>query len=201
MSDEQKNIKLDAPLDEEAGTPIPSPAKPRRRWLIQILLSLVILSCGIAIGSAVTLNVVWKRFVDGFQRPEGITNRVVSRMKWTLELTPEQEEQIQQIFKEHEETIRAIRMEYQPFIQAEMESLEEKVKGVLTPEQAEEWGERFRGMEKMWMGPRPPGGPGGPGRDGGPGGRRFRGGDGERRGPPWREEPPPDETQQEDKQE
>jgi len=192
MSDEQKNIESDAPLDDEAGTPIPSPAKPRRRRLMQILLSLVILSCGIAIGSAVTLNVVWKRFVDGFQRPEEISGRVVGRMNRYLELTDEQETQLEQIFKEHEKTIRDIRMEYQPLIRNEIESLEEKVKTVLTPDQAAKWEERFRGMKEMWMGPRPPGGPGG---------RRFRGGDGERRGPPWREGPSPDKQQQEDKPE
>lgn len=192
MNENDQNIDINAQDVDVEDTPIPEMAKPKRRWIRQIAFSLLILFCGAAIGSAVTLNVVWKRFVEGFQRPEEISGRVLNRMKWTLELTHEQEKQISEIFREHERTIRELRMEYQPLIHAEMDSLQEELKDILTPEQIEIWDERFRGMERMWMGPRQPGG-GPPGRgmgrgfrggEGGPPGRGFRGGDGS---PPERE--------------
>lgn len=174
MQEKDPNIEMN-PLEPDVDvedTPIPQTVKPKRRWIRQLTYSLIILLCGFVIGSAFTLNFVWKRFVEGFQRPEEISGRVLNRMKWTLELTDEQEKQISEIFREHEQKIRDLRMEYQPLIHAEMDNLKNEIDDVLTPEQAEKWGERFRGMEKMWLGPPPPGG--GPPRDGSR--RRFRGG-------------------------
>lgn len=179
--------------DEQADSlPPPSPSPWR-----QLVLGLVILVSGIAIGASGAL-VLGKRMWVPPRDP--MPRELMPRMTERLNLTPQQQKQIGQIVKRRLEAVGEIRAEMRPRIGEQMQLMQSEVAEVLDAQQKAEWRRWFREVQRARPGP-PPGWPrGGPeggqrGRDGFRGPRPGGpGGPGEGRDRPGIS-PPPTDTQ------
>jgi hypothetical protein len=116
-----------------------------------VALGVVILMCGMVIGGGLTTYVLWKQVETTIMHPRLMPERIVEHMESSLDLTPEQAEQIQEIFARRHERFDRLRVEMEPLVQAEIDSIREEVARVLTPEQLEEWNRRFDRMHKRWF--------------------------------------------------
>lgn len=142
-----------------------------RQIILQIVVGMVILICGIIIGSGAAVL----RFEDEMvmrRGPRPPTQEVVKEMEIRYNLTPEQIKQVEAAFAKRREAIQSIFEEFRSKSEAEFKTLSAEIKKVLTPEQYERWEQDFKRRRR----PSPPwerGRPGerGPGRRGGPGGR------------------------------
>jgi Spy/CpxP family protein refolding chaperone len=137
---------------EAFNAPLP---RRRRRWGRTVLLGALILACGMVVGAALTMHLRWPRLLRAAHPWERAPERIVSRMSGQLDLTQEQETQIQGILAKHHLAMEGIRTEVEPRVEAQMDSMRREVEGVLTPEQARRWTDRFEKMRRHW----PPGGP------------------------------------------
>ena len=168
----------------ESTTSIPPSGKKRmlhrkKQIYLQIVVGIIILSCGIVIGSGMTLLRLKDRMIMRGPRPP--LPDIVYDIQSRYNLTPEQVEKVEEILGKGRETMRTLFEESREKIEAEFQKISLEMKEILSPEQYEQWENDFRSRR------RGPGrfGPGGPrpgrfGR-GKPEGGRFR---------PPRPEPP-----------
>ncbi len=142
--------------------------RPRRRWVRTTLLGIVILLCGMVIGGAVTLHARWPRLLLARHSWERMPEHIANRMRTELDLTEEQQRHIERILAKHHAAMESIRVEVQPRVQAQIDSMRRDIDAVLTPDQAVRWSEHFKRMPRH--GPRSEHGrgPGFPGRRGEP---------------------------------
>ena len=165
---------------EEARSPIPSAGKKRlshrgRQIVLQIVVGMIILICGIIIGSGAAVLRLKDEMVMR-RGPFPPTRAVVEDMTTRYDLTPEQAERVEAAFGKSREKLRTLIEESRRKNEAEFKTLSAEIKKIFTPEQFERWEQDFKRRRR----PGPPWerGPGRPG-EGGPG-RRGRPGD---RGP------------------
>jgi Spy/CpxP family protein refolding chaperone len=130
-----------------------TPAR-RRPWVRSLVLGVVILLCGGAIGSVVTAVVLEQQPMHGMRRPDRLPQRIAEEMQRKYNLTDDQEQKILAIFEEHTNKLSAIRREVQPRVDAEHEAVRRSVEAVLTAEQAEQWRKEYEQMRRLWH-PRP----------------------------------------------
>lgn len=116
-----------------------------------VLLGFLILVCGMVIGGGLTTRILWKRVESNILHPRLIPERIVEHMESSLDLSPEQTEQIREIFARSFERFDELRVEMEPLVKAELDSIREEVAAVLTPEQLEKWNRRFDRMRKRWF--------------------------------------------------
>jgi hypothetical protein len=166
-----------------------------RQIILQIVVGMVILICGIIIGSGAAVL----RFEDEMVMRRGTrppTKEVIKEMEVRYSLTPEQTQKVEAAFAKRRESIQSIFEEFRTKSEAEFKTLNAEVKEILTSEQYERWEQDFKRRrrpgppwEKGRPGERRSGRRGGPGMDFGEGGpsdfrdhpgRYFRDG---RRGP------------------
>jgi len=180
----------------ESSNSIPPSGKKRllhnsKQIYLQIIVGIIILSCGIVIGSGAT----FLRFKDRMIRfgPRPPLPAIVEDIQSRYDLNPEQTEKVEEILGKGRETMRTLFEESRQKIEAEFQKISLEMKEILSPEQYERWENDFksrrRGPGKFGPGgPRPGGfGPGGPGP-----GRFGRGrSEGERFRPPRLEPPEP----------
>ena len=168
---------------EEARPSIPSTGKKRlshrgKQVLLQIVVGMIILVCGIIIGSGAAVLRLKDQMVMR-RGPFPQTRAVVEDMATRYHLTPEQIEQVETAFEKSRESLRTRFEKFRTESEAEFGTLSAEIKKILTPEQFERWEQDFKRRRH----PGPPwerGKPGerrGPGR-GGPGGRYREGGPG-----------------------
>jgi len=135
---------------DNASEEIPAAPAVRRPWVRSLLLGVVILLCGAAIGSTITAVVLERRPMRDFRRSDHLPERIAREMQNKYGLTDEQERQLLAVFTEHEKKLSDIRAEVQPRMEAEHEALRRAVEAVLTPEQAAEWRKEFEQMRRPW---------------------------------------------------
>ncbi len=128
-------------------------ASKKKRWR-SILLGVVILVCGIAIGAGGTVVVMKHIILNAIQHPEKVPQRITDRMRGKLGLTDEQAAKVKAILTERQKKIQALLRQIQPDVDKEFENAKEDVAAVLKPDQAKKWRERFDRMRK-WF-PVPP---------------------------------------------
>jgi len=145
-----------------------------RQIIAQVAVGLIILVCGIIIGSgAAVLRLKGKVVMPPGPRPP--TREVVEDMAARYNLTPEQAKKVEAAFEKRRETLQSTFEELRRKSEAEFKTLSAEIKKILTPAQYERWEQDFKRRRR----PGPPwergsGRPGerGPGRRG-PGGRGF----------------------------
>ena len=147
--------------------PIPAPRKIAR--VRPVLLGLVILLSGIAIGAGGVLLIAPKKILPPFMEPGLSAKFITERMTSDLQLSPAQAAEVQRIVKERMQALDRIREETSPRVNAELRQMKDELSKVLTPEQARAWKERLDKFRQMgpprWS---PPGGPGPQGTPGQP---------------------------------
>lgn len=165
----------------ETQTPNPSPGNKRlsnrrKQICLQVIVGMVILFCGIVIGSGAVLLHLKDRMMMPGPRPP--LNAVVEDIQARYDLTQEQAKQVEDVFGRRRETLQAMFEESGRKMEAEFQKLDAEMKKILSPEQYEDWDQDFRtrrGHGPWGRGPGRPGergtGPRGPG-ERGPGLRR-----------------------------
>ncbi len=123
----------------------------RKRWRA-VLLGLIILICGFAMGSGVTVIVV-RKMAHIIHTPGEAPKRITERMRRKLDLTDAQAAKVQAILTEREKALLGIFREIQPRLRKELERTREDVAAVLDSEQAKKWRERFDYLQNKWVPP------------------------------------------------
>ncbi len=140
-------------MSDHEPTLVSAEPPARRRRSRSLLLGLVLLLCGAAIGGVTTALALRGPFMHGMPKPEELAQHMAHRMKIDYNLGDEQEQRLVAIFEEHGNKLMAIRSEVQPRVEAEHEALQAAVEQVLTPEQAADWRKEFEQKRRPW-GPR-----------------------------------------------
>ena len=140
----------------------------RKQIFLQIMVGMIILFCGIVIGSgAAVLHLKDKMVMPGPRPP---LEAIVKDIRARYDLTQEQAEQVEEIFGRRRKTSQALFEEFGRKIEAEFQKLSGEMKEVLSPEQYERWESDFRARERHGPWRPGPGRPGqrrpGPGRPG-----------------------------------
>lgn len=154
----------------------------RKQIYLQIIVGIIILSCGIVIGSGATLLHLKDRMIMRGPRPP--LPDIITDIQSRYGLTQEQVEKVEDILGKGRETMRTLFEESRQKVEAEFQKISSEMKEILSPEQYEQWENDFKSRRRGPGRFGPPGGPGpGPGRfgPGRPEGGRFR---------PPRPEPP-----------
>ena len=174
----------------ESTTSIPPSGKKRlshrsKQMYLQIIVGIIILSCGIVIGLGMTLLRMKDRMMMRGPRPPLMA--IVQDIQTRYNLTPEQVEKVEEILGRRRERMHTQFDELRTKMEAEFQGLSAEMKEVLTPEQYERWENDFRSRRR------------GPGKFGPSGPRPGPGGFGRRRSgrggfrPPRPEPPEPNE--------
>ncbi len=125
-------------------TPTHSPPVRRRgRWWRPLLLVVVAFVCGAVVGGGLTARFILNRFIEGFQQPAVVADRIVGRMDTFLDLDDEQQAAVRNILDTQVDEIVAIRNDTIPEVLAVLRAGRDEVAEVLTPEQRELWLQRW----------------------------------------------------------
>lgn len=123
----------------------------RARLLVRLLLSLVILLCGIVIGVLITLSFI-RHSVTNFQfQPEIATDRVMARFNSKYDLTKEQQAKIRKIVRDHFDTLEKIGQEVHPKVRSLTDQFGEKVAAELNEQQRADWRKRFKYLRDNFL--------------------------------------------------
>ncbi|MGD8238703.1 MAG: hypothetical protein PVH68_09140, partial [Armatimonadota bacterium] len=135
----------------------PPPAPKRRSPWPRVLLGVVILACGTAIGVGAgvisTRKATKKRILDSWNNPRRAHESMAKRMQRELDLSPEQAKQVQDIVSLRMGEVRKIMEERRPLIDEQFDLMKDEVAEVLDERQAQEWRER---LQRVRRGPGPP---------------------------------------------
>ncbi len=122
--------------NNENVAPLPAPGKS---WLRPLGFGAVLLISGAVIGSALTMLVLRSQAERAREDPSWLSQRAAARLINELDLTPDQSEQVRDIFHAHHERVRAFREEHGSAAREMFADLQAEIEQVLTPEQAEKW--------------------------------------------------------------
>jgi len=139
---------------------------PSHRWkqiCLQIIVGMVILFCGIVIGSGAALLHLKDRMIMPGPRPP--LNAIVEDIRARYDLTQEQAVQVEDLFGKRRETLQTLFQEFRRKTEAEFQKLSVEMKKILSPEQYERWERDFKDRRGRWPGRHRPERPG-PGRPG-----------------------------------
>lgn len=126
----------------------------KRRWRV-VLLGILILVCGIAIGAGGTAVIMRHIILRAIQHPEEAPQRIADRVRGKLGISDEQAVRIKAILSERQKAIQALRRQVQPQIENELNQAREEVAALLNPQQAEKWRKRFDKL-RIWFSALPP---------------------------------------------
>jgi hypothetical protein len=150
-------------MSEESVHPAVLAKPPQRPWLRAFLLSSAVFSSGLIVGIVLTSAVLWQHAFNPFRRPPGFdVKQVIKTLERELQLSPEQSRELGAIFSSHNDQMKVIRDRIDPAILNELETLKKQVEGVLNPEQAKRWTERYNDLQRRFLNlgpagrPRPP---------------------------------------------
>jgi uncharacterized protein YneF (UPF0154 family) len=124
--------------------------KHLRLWL-NMLFALIILVCGILIGSGGTIYFLSSRIMEGIHNPEVFPKRAVERMSARLNLNQEQADNILSIFEQRKDQFELYLADIQPRMKDEIDTLEKEVEAFLTPEQAVVWKKRMDMIRRILL--------------------------------------------------
>ncbi len=144
------------------------PARKTGAWK-QVLLGLIILVSGIALGAGGTVILGRKIFIRQIERQRNgwLSVSIARRLTSDLGLSPQQTTQVEAIVKRRIEAVGRIREESRPQVEEQFKLMRSEISGVLDARQAKLWRDEFDRMQRAR--PHPPYsphgmpfGPGGP---------------------------------------
>jgi len=113
----------------------------RKQIYPQIIVGMIILFCGIVIGSGATLLRLKDRVIMHGPRPPLVA--IVEDIRARYDLTQEQTEQAEDVLGKRRETMSVLFEEFREKIEAEFQELSMEMKDILSPEQYERWEHDF----------------------------------------------------------
>ena len=129
---------------------------PRRRLGIRVLWSLIIFASGGVAGTGITLLVIRDRVLHAIHHPEEMPALIAARMRGNLDLSGAQVLQVESILNRRQLAIQAIRRQFQPQVESELDRVEKEISTVLNDEQhALRCAQNFEQLRGDWM-PSPP---------------------------------------------
>ena len=137
---------------EKPNEPI---TKPRRRRLWTILLALAIFSCGVLVGGGLTFKVITVGYKRSFQEPEVLAEKIIHHMERRIDLNGDQVKQVRGIILEQQKAFQALRKEFRPRLDSQIEKTRRELAAVLTSEQARKWEKTFARIHRFWLPPLP----------------------------------------------
>ena len=127
--------------------------KPRRRWWVTLLLSLVIFAAGAVVGAGLTVAVAVKRIQHAIMHPEEAPRHITDHLRSKLDLTDEQASAVLLIVTKRQAALQAIRAEVHPRVETELEGAFADVDKLLTPKQSAAWRTMVKRLRDNWMPP------------------------------------------------
>lgn len=119
--------------------------------LRSVLLGLLILVTGIAIGAGSTALIIHRMVVSAIKHPERIPDTITERIKNKLDLTEDQASEINSIIKKRQKAIQAIRRHFQPQIEKELDETKEEIVSRIPPDKAKQFRDRFEYLKRNWF--------------------------------------------------
>ena len=145
-------MKNEKEMSDNAGAALPKPSGQRRK---SVLLWAAVFLLGALAGGAVTVLVGIKVVQRAVKYPEQVPDRIAQRLKWKLELSDAQAQQVREILMGGQKELMAIRAEVQPRVHAEFDQVSDEISAILTDAQREEWKVLFGQMRDKWAPPLP----------------------------------------------
>jgi uncharacterized membrane protein len=126
------------------GEPAPVPVPPRRSrsWLI-VLMCLLIFCFGGVVGAGILVIHVGRQAKDALDHPDLLPERAARRLKQRLDLSDDQERQVQEIVRKHYPVIQQARENFIQVIDPELDAIETEIAALLAPDRARRFQERF----------------------------------------------------------
>jgi hypothetical protein len=121
-----------------------------------VLLALVIFFGGMVVGSAGTIVIAVHRIQHVLKHPEEAPRRLTAVLTRRLDLTSDQQVQVEAFITERQHHLQELRRENEPRIEAELEGLKHDIDGVLNPGQRDKWDDMFDDAIMRWLPPPPP---------------------------------------------
>jgi len=137
-------------IGSEANPSQPLPPAPRRRWLT-VLLLLVIFFSGSVLGGGGMFVFLRNRALHVLHHPEDGPARMANRLRSKLGLSAEQTRQVEEILRQRQLALQAIRREVQPRVVAELNEVERQIAAVLDDAQQEKWHAIFTRLCDTWI--------------------------------------------------
>ena len=131
-------------MTAQEPTPVPRQAYD---LLKSILLGLVILAAGVAIGAGLTYMALSSQKDRYGQEPEIFAEHMLGQLGRELNLTPQQRRQLDPILKNHFKTLSDVRAAVRPQIVSQLEQLNSDIASVLDIEQMQLWQNKVRRLE------------------------------------------------------
>jgi hypothetical protein len=125
-------------------------ARSNRSWP-RFILWLVIFLSGVIVGGGTTLLVVRNNVLASIHHPEDMPARLARHLQRMLDLDAQQVQRVEQIFRDRQQALQALRREFQPKIEKELDRVNEEVSTVLRDDQRDKWRSRFRTLRNRWM--------------------------------------------------
>ncbi len=129
---------------------------PRKKRWRSVLLGLIILLCGIAIGAGSAVVIIQKVVLSAIWNHQEMPDRLTQRIRDKLHLTDEQTQKVRAIIVERQQAIQAVRRDCQPRLEKELEQAKEEIASVLDPRQAKAFRGRFDYLRRSYWPPPPP---------------------------------------------
>jgi len=126
------------------------PSTQSRLW-IRLLLTSVLFVSGVVVGTCGALLFIRQQVHDRIHHPEQMPARVAAYLDRKLDLSDEQTLQVEGIVSERQLAIQAIRREFQPKLEFELQQLADQVSGLLDANQRAVWQERFDALRSQWL--------------------------------------------------
>jgi len=109
-----------------------------------VLLGLVILAAGIAIGASATFMRLSRPKPQPQREPEIAAEQTLRQISRELNLSPHQRMQLEPIFQKHFRALNDLRAQVRPQIVAQLEQMNQEIMSVLDEPQRQLWQQRIR---------------------------------------------------------
>lgn len=126
-------------------------SRRHRRWIHSFIFGGVIFLCGMVVGGALMLHVVWNRVQHNLQNHEVLAETIARRIERKLDLNDTQAERLRAILEERGQALSDIRRSVRPEVDRELELLRKQVAAILDEEQAADWNGRFERLYDALM--------------------------------------------------
>ncbi|MBN1347243.1 MAG: hypothetical protein JXQ73_31420 [Phycisphaerae bacterium] len=137
-----------------SGSDVTLPVLKRRRWP-SVLLGVVLLVSGGAIGSGVTVLVIAHKVKEHLHHPERAPAEATAYLRWRFDLTDQQAQSVETVLRKRRQEILKIRRGFQPRLEGQIDLIGEEVGALLNPDQAKEWQAWLAEKRESWLPPLP----------------------------------------------